>query len=133
MTLGLEETRFRWRFFVPGAPASTNKLYRTNRFGGVWKTKEAQGWAEAVGWGAKGAGVKLSLSPDIRLSILYCHPGKRRCDLDNILKVTLDGLNGVAWKDDKQVSELFVQAMEVEGDQHPGLLLTLRVGHNGDE
>ncbi|MGH7743326.1 MAG: RusA family crossover junction endodeoxyribonuclease [Candidatus Dormibacteria bacterium] len=30
---------------------------------------------------------------------------KRRQDTDNMLKLVLDGLNGVAWKDDMQVTE----------------------------
>jgi Holliday junction resolvase RusA-like endonuclease len=34
---------------------------------------------------------------------------KRRKDVDNLLKLCLDALNGVAWKDDSQVTEIFAR------------------------
>jgi len=114
---------------VPGTPASTNDLYGTNRFGRLWKTQEAKDWAAAVGWAAKQAGVRVSEDRGVKLSILYCHHGRKRCDIDNILKVTMDGLNGVAWRDDRQVVELFVQVQSVSLQSQAGLLLTLRVVH----
>lgn len=117
----------RYRFFVPGSPVSTNDLYGHNRFGGFWKTKEAKEWEQAIGWGAKQAGVRVEESRGVRLSILYCHHGRKRKDLDNIMKVVMDGLNGVAWRDDRQIEELFVQPQSVAKDAQVGLLLTIRV------
>lgn len=32
---------------------------------------------------------------------------RRRADLDNLVKSTLDGMNGVAFLDDHQVSQIF--------------------------
>lgn len=34
------------------------------------------------------------------------HPPMKKPDIDNIAKIILDGLNGVAWEDDRQVSSL---------------------------
>jgi Holliday junction resolvase RusA-like endonuclease len=36
------------------------------------------------------------------------HPTKKP-DIDNVAKAVLDGLNGVAWKDDKQVTDLMIR------------------------
>lgn len=36
-------------------------------------------------------------------------PSKLRGDIDNYLKLLMDGLNGVAWIDDKQVSQVNVE------------------------
>jgi Holliday junction resolvase RusA-like endonuclease len=35
-------------------------------------------------------------------------PSKNRSDPDNVMKVTLDSLTGVIWKDDRQIKELHV-------------------------
>ncbi len=40
----------------------------------------------------------------------------RSIDLDNALKVTIDALNGIAYRDDKQVWKLTAQRMEPIGD-----------------
>ena len=40
-------------------------------------------------------------------------------DLDNYLKSVLDGLNGIAWKDDKQV--VVISAGIIRGDDKPGI------------
>jgi Holliday junction resolvase RusA-like endonuclease len=37
---------------------------------------------------------------------------RRRGDLDNILKATLDALNGIAYRDDDQVTEIHAQRYE---------------------
>jgi crossover junction endodeoxyribonuclease RusA len=38
-----------------------------------------------------------------RVDAVFYLPDRRRRDVDNLLKLLLDGLNGVAWKDDAQV------------------------------
>jgi len=37
---------------------------------------------------------------------------RRRGDLDNILKATIDALNGIAYRDDDQVTEIHAQRYE---------------------
>ena len=48
-----------------------------------------------------------SLSKKKKAEIMMVHPMKKP-DIDNIAKIVLDALNGVAWVDDKQVTTLHV-------------------------
>ncbi|MCI5969153.1 RusA family crossover junction endodeoxyribonuclease, partial [Helicobacter sp.] len=48
----------------------------------------------------------------VRLSIIWHKKDKRRRDIDNILKPILDALNGIAYYDDSQVTELFVKRQQ---------------------
>ena len=63
---------------------------------------------DAIAWTAKAAGV-VPLDGPVRLSATFRwspkgHRGARP-DLDNLLKLSLDGLRGIAWHDDRQVME----------------------------
>jgi len=49
---------------------------------------------------------------------------RRPKDVDNLLKLVADGLNGVAWSDDKQVVEAAVRKVWVEKGE-AGLLVSL--------
>jgi crossover junction endodeoxyribonuclease RusA len=51
------------------------------------------------------------LAGPLSVSVAVYRP-QRRGDLDNVLKVTLDALNGVAFEDDSQVVRLFAQRLE---------------------
>ena len=40
---------------------------------------------------------------------VFCMPDNRRVDNDNLAKGTNDALNGVIWKDDTEVGDMFLQ------------------------
>lgn len=42
----------------------------------------------------------------ILLDIIFYRKDKMRCDIDNLVKLFNDSLNGIVWKDDSQVMEL---------------------------
>jgi hypothetical protein len=46
---------------------------------------------------------------DLSILIIYFHQGDATIDVDNIAKSLLDGLKGVVFRNDKQVSELRVR------------------------
>lgn len=50
-------------------------------------------------------------------------PNVRKPDIDNIAKSVLDGLNGVAYEDDRQVVQLFVTKRKRERIDHPWCLV----------
>jgi Holliday junction resolvase RusA-like endonuclease len=43
---------------------------------------------------------------DIEVSITLCFGTKRRADLDNFNKLSLDALTGIAYADDSQIAKL---------------------------
>jgi Holliday junction resolvase RusA-like endonuclease len=47
-------------------------------------------------------------------------------DVDNIAKIVLDGLNGVAYKDDKQVTELRVRKQYTFSASREGVLIEVK-------
>jgi len=49
------------------------------------------------------------LAGEVGLGVVFHRHTRVWADVDNLLKTVMDGLNGVAWKDDRQVSELVVR------------------------
>jgi len=100
-------------FEVPGEPVSKSRARFTKRGSKTvaytpQKTKDGE---LRVAWAFRQACARLSLNPTDR-EIAYrveseFHSGTRqRRDVDNMTKLILDGLNGVAWVDDNQVLEI---------------------------
>ena len=72
---------------------------------------------------AKSANVKPTKA-QVALWITWHKKDKRQRDIDNILKPILDALNGIAYLDDSQVTELFV---EKEQSTREALEITITV------
>lgn len=70
-------------------------------------TKEAEQFKWDAGWLAKAAGCAEPTACDFAVSIEAYRP-RRVGDADNLLKLTLDAMNGIVWEDDRQVKELHV-------------------------
>lgn len=51
--------------------------------------------------------IRLLTGP-VRVSVCFTFKDKRRRDIDNFLKATLDSFTGVLYKDDSQITELHV-------------------------
>lgn len=60
-------------------------------------------------WEAKSQWMDIPLMRPIKLSITYYFGTKRKCDLDNFNKLTLDALTGVVYEDDSQIDELNIK------------------------
>jgi crossover junction endodeoxyribonuclease RusA len=43
------------------------------------------------------------LSGHVKLTAMFYRDSAQPCDLDNLVKLVSDALNGIAWKDDRQV------------------------------
>lgn len=97
------------KFTIPGHPVPAVRM--TQR--GKWVKKRAQKYLrykDMVAWAAKVVGVKPTDKPVAILIDVYVNgrPG----DWDNYGKVICDALNGIAWKDDRQVKDGRVRVHE---------------------
>jgi crossover junction endodeoxyribonuclease RusA len=90
-----------------------NRYWRNFR-GMTVLSKEAKSFKQEVATLARMAGVLSPLQCEVSIDITY-HPKARkketakpmrRLDLDNPIKATLDSLNGIAYLDDYQVTEI---------------------------
>jgi hypothetical protein len=87
-------------FIVAGAPRSANANSRSRRR-----------WRERVSRAARECSEQEGepTDQDVAVLIIYFYQGETTLDVDNIAKSLLDGLKGVLFRDDQQVSELVIR------------------------
>lgn len=114
------------KFVVDGKPVGKDRP-RFTRSGHTYPTKKNQDYMRLVGESYKAAGghwygrapVKIRIIADMQLPkrtpkkmieklLAVLHPIKRP-DVDNIAKIVMDGLNGIAYVDDAQVWKLEIE------------------------
>lgn len=96
------------KLVIPGRPVAAVRMTQRSKF----KNKQAQRYLEykdEVGWTAKAVGLRPNHSPYEVIAIVYIDCTKKDMDIDNLAKTYLDGLNGIAWHDDRQVIDLHVK------------------------
>jgi Holliday junction resolvase RusA-like endonuclease len=69
-------------------------------------TAEGKALKEAYQWQAKAQWKGQPFANDVTVSITLYFGTKRRSDLDNFNKLSLDALTGVAYDDDSQIAAL---------------------------
>lgn len=105
-------------FIIDGEPQGKARPRFVKATGHTYTPQKTKDYEKAVGWAYITAGGEM-LSGAIRIVIdAYFSIPKRgvqgllsplkKPDVDNISKIILDGLNGIAYKDDKQVVCLLV-------------------------
>jgi hypothetical protein len=87
-------------FIVAGAPRSANANPRSRRRWRELVTRSARERLQEEGG---------PTNQDVAILIIYFYQGEATLDVDNIAKSLLDGLKGVIFRDDQQVSELLVR------------------------
>lgn len=97
-------------FTVPGEPASKARARFDNRGSKVrtYTPESTKAGERLVAWRFREAASRWDVlkEPEFRVEAVF-YPGTRqRRDVDNMLKLVLDGLNKVAWDDDRQVTDL---------------------------
>ena len=112
MTLGLvpeEEMPDPVRFHVPGEPVSKARAKMRVHPDGKVSTYTPSGTAaaeRAIAIVARAAGLRPSPRWDYSVVIAFRMASWQRRDIDNLIKLVLDALNGIAWKDDVQVRHI---------------------------
>lgn len=94
-------------------PPSANRYWR-NVSGRMIRSREANEYKEQVGKHCAGLGMEV-FAGDVCVSLDFYRPAKRG-DLDNLLKVVFDSLNGWAYADDKQIVEIHAMRHDDKDD-----------------
>jgi Holliday junction resolvase RusA-like endonuclease len=96
---------------LSGEPKSTQHIYRNTCRGGfstTYMTAEGKALKEKYQWEARSQWNGKPLEGDIAVSITLYFGTKRRADLDNFNKLSLDALTGIAYLDDSQIGKLTI-------------------------
>jgi crossover junction endodeoxyribonuclease RusA len=100
------------KIVIPGRPVPAVRMTQRSKF----VSKQAQrylAYKDQIGWEAKAAKAKLSHAPFKVSAKAYIDCNKPDMDVDNLAKAFLDGLNKIAWHDDRQVTSLLVEKFYV--------------------
>jgi len=90
-------------FTIPVRPQPKQRP-RKGKYGNMYTPSETQEYEALVALYAKRAGVEMTTKP-VGIEAIFYFKDKRTPDLDNCAKAILDGLQGTAYKNDKQVVE----------------------------
>lgn len=102
-------------FAVEGEPVAKERP-RLGKHGNTYTPSKTTNAETKIGWAfkQKARGWQADNTTAIALHITFIWSGVDK-DIDNMVKTVMDGLNGVAYKDDKQVIRL--QVSKIEGTQ----------------
>jgi len=103
------------RIIIPGRPVPKQRP-RFGRGGHVYTPSKTKQYEELVGWYAKQC-IPEPISENIALHIRVYVKNNVFPDIDNIAKSIMDGLNGIAYNDDKQVACLTIQRLQGEEER----------------
>lgn len=104
--------------WIPGNPVPKGRPRFTNgRVLTDAKTREAE---ETFQWRLRQAKAKPFSGP-VKVEMHFHRSDKRRADLDNLVKLAWDSMNGLCYGDDSQVIEL--HAVLERGHNEPGTWL----------
>lgn len=118
------------RFVVPGRPRPKGRPRADARFRGrrvdihFYTPRETKEFEQLVGTYALAAGARPVRHP-VEVEVEVWLAGKRG-DGDNYLKAILDGLNGVAWEDDRQVVAASIRVHEAQDRDEERTEVTIR-------
>lgn len=98
------------KIIIPGRPVPKARP-RLGKGGNVYTPEKTKQYEELVAWKTKEV-IKEPLTGNVAVYIKVYVKGDVFPDLDNIAKSILDGMNKVAYYDDKQVACLVVQRIK---------------------
>lgn len=98
---------------IPGEPVAKQRPQCVCPHGGrahVYTPKKTKDAEEVIGyeWYDQSGGMHAAFSGPVRVSMTFVEHSRKKKDIDNLIKLVLDGLKGLAWNDDTQVESLHV-------------------------
>lgn len=99
-------------FTVDGRPVPKGRPRVTQH--GTYTPQRTRDYERRVGWGYVQVSSRRRPDPDAEFAVTRVFHTASRADVDNLAKAVLDGLNGVAWKDDSQVVELLSRRVSAD-------------------
>lgn len=109
-------------FTVPGRPVPKQRP-RAGRNGRIYTPKKSREYEKAVARAARPVFKEPYRGPvSLQVQVYLSRPGG---DLDNYIKSIQDGLNGIAWMDDRQVKKLKA-GMSVRRGQEDRVEITVK-------
>lgn len=130
-------------FYLEGDPMGWERTGYNSRTGAKYTQARTRQRERDIAWAYKRAGGRLQALTDdyIRVSVLSVYPIRKsvskakktamvrgdvlptvKPDVDNVLKLVLDALNGVAYEDDKQVVDS--RSVKMYGE-HPCIIVAV--------
>lgn len=100
---------------VPGRPVpKARPRFGTN--GQVYTPTTTRDAERSIGWEYRNNHREEPLAGAVAVDITFYFRGTRAGDIDNYLKTVLDGLNGIAWLDDRQIMRLTAEMVFGDDD-----------------
>jgi crossover junction endodeoxyribonuclease RusA len=97
---------------LKGNPLSTNHIWKTSSARGfqtTYMTKDGKNLKESYQWQAKSQFKGNPSQNAILLEIRLYFGDKRKRDIDNYHKLSLDALSGIVYEDDSQIQRMVVE------------------------
>lgn len=139
------------RFFVPGLalPQGSAKAFVVKGKARITSTtKGLAGWRERIALAARGAGVLYREEGAVEVGVSFRFPRPKshyrkngrikescaerphvsRPDLDKLVRAVLDGLTGIAYRDDSQVTAIFASKLYAPTFGEPGVWIRVSSG-----
>jgi len=107
-------------FTIPGDPVPKARARADTRTGRHYTPQATRTAEEHIVWALRTVAVRGPCDPTslFGVHILFRCATNRHADGDNMLKLVLDALNGVVWRDDSQVVEKSVVVHRGVGAAH---------------
>ena len=119
-------------FTIPGEPASKARPRFDGRGikGRTYTPAKTKAAEAAVALMFRSAGGKFEPDGEVTfgVEVTFFNGTRQRRDIDNMIKLVLDGLNGVAWVDDTQVTEVTARKRFVSRDEARTVVKVSKVG-----
>jgi Holliday junction resolvase RusA-like endonuclease len=91
-------------FEIDDIAPSVNVLYKRSKYGGLYCNPKVLNFKDKVYYILKNLKFDRT-DKNVKLDITF-FVTKTNCDLDNLLKTTIDGMNKIVFNDDRQVIEI---------------------------